>query len=274
MEPTALEYKLLPALPPTAIADRRVTGLFSVFGNVDSADDIGHPGSFTKTFQERGPAHTLFLWHHDLSAPPIAVIDGLREIGRDDLPDAVKTRFPEATGGAEVVRTYLDTPRGNEVLAAIHAGAPLQQSYGYRAVKLDFAPLDGKRVRHLREQALAEVSDVNLGANAATRAAKAWMDLDTLLAHLHAHLTAWTDSPDDKAGRRHSVADTDMLNTVHHLVRALGATSCAGEILAPPADKAADPLVEAAAQSRAAFDALTQLQARTADLFALELALL
>lgn len=154
-----------------SIADRTVTGIFSVSGNMDDYHDIVQAGSFAKTIKERGTA-ILHLWQHDMESPATAVIKSLREVGRAELPDDAKSAYPEATGGAEVVREYLDTPRANEVLANIKAGVPLQMSYSYDAVKSTFEQRDGIRVRLLSEQKLYETSDCTFGANDATAASK------------------------------------------------------------------------------------------------------
>ena len=65
----------------------------------------------------------MFLWRHRMSRPPIATIDRLFEIAPGRSPPAVKLYAPDATGGVGVTRTYLDTPRANEVLAGLKAGA-------------------------------------------------------------------------------------------------------------------------------------------------------
>jgi HK97 family phage prohead protease len=241
------EFKSMPA-HFKAVQDRTATGLFSIFGNEDSTGDVVWPGAFAKTIQERS-AKTLFLWQHSFDAPPIATIGAIREIGRDALPADILAEHPEAQGGVEVTRTYLDTPRGNEVLTAIKAGSPLQQSFGFDAVKFDFTePEPGHTVRNLREVRLWEVSDVLWGANDQTRAQKAWLDLDTLIHQLSLHLAEM------KAGARHSAADTKALNAIHAAVVSLGATNCKGS-----QDDDAD-----AAKSRAELVSLTQLQQKLA----------
>lgn len=233
-----------------AIVDRTVTGLFAVHGNEDSVADVGHAGMFAKTVQERGGT-IRFLWNHDFKSPPVAAIKAIRELALADVPAAVLAVAPDATGAVEVEREYLDTPRGNEILAGLKAGAITEMSYGFDPIKVDFqSKSDGSRVRHLLECRLLDISDVLWGANEATLAAKARWDWDTLLAQLAAHLA------DQKSGARHSAADTAQLNTIHAAVVALGATSCKGIL---------DPAADAGAKSRADTSVLvplTQLQAR------------
>jgi len=204
-----------------AIEGRSVTGIASVFGNVDDQADRIWPGAFNVTLNMR---RTKFrhLWNHDFFMPPIASIDAIQEVGRDALPEAVLAEAPEAMGGLMVTRTYLDTPRGNEVLAGIKAGAINEMSIGLDPVRFDFGEVDGTRVRELREIKLWDTSDVLWGANDATTASKS-LALEMLLKQLRATLDHLT-----KAGARHSAKDTDMLNAIHRMAVDLGATQCKG----------------------------------------------
>jgi uncharacterized protein len=154
------------------IAGRTVTGVFSVFGNRDSYDDIIQPGAFLDTIARRG-AKVVHLWSHSFDQPPIAKVISLREIGRADLPAAARAAYPEATGGAEVTREYFETPRGDEVLATLKAGAPLEMSFGFDPLAYHFGDVGGVRVRFLSKVELYETSDVLFGANSATAASKA-----------------------------------------------------------------------------------------------------
>lgn len=218
-----------------AIKGREVTGIFAVMGNLDDYNDKGWPGMFSKTLSERS-GKILHLWQHDFSSPPIAKITSLREVGREELPPDVLTAAPEALGGAEVTREYLDTPRANEVLENLKAGVPLQMSYAYDPIKYDYEELPGakyewERQRNLREVRLWETSDVLWGANAATVASKGLLDLplDFLLKQLDGR-----DLPLDlligqlrlfKEGRRNATNDQERINTIATLAVELGATS-------------------------------------------------
>jgi HK97 family phage prohead protease len=156
--------------------ERTVTGFPSVFGNVDDGGDLVEPGAYQKTISERGD-RMRWLWQHDKGQPPIARVLELAEVGRDALPAALLARFPEATGALRVKREYLDTPRGNEVLTGIRAGALAELSIGYDAIKSEFPTgreVGGRPVRRsLKEIRLWEMSDVNWGMNAATTNVKA-----------------------------------------------------------------------------------------------------
>ena len=245
-----------------AITGREVTGIFSVLGNMDDYDDRIWPGSFAKTFLERG-GKVLHLWQHDFCAPPIAVIKSLREVGRDELPPAVLAEAPDALGGAEVVREYLPTPRGDEVLAALNAGSPLQMSFAYDAIRWDYeakpdAKYEWERVRNIREIRLWETSDVLWGANSATVASKAAFPFEFLLKQLSIHLDELQADPATKESRRNSTADQDRIDTIAKLAVELGATNVALIGDPPPAEpegedsaKSREPSSRAAEESSA-----------------------
>lgn len=167
------EYKSIPQFVTKAIDDRTVEGVFAVHGNVDAGMDRGHPGLFGD-FTSGGRKRTVFLWQHDAGAPPIATIDRLYEVTAVDLPPAVKAYAPDATGGVAVVRTYLDTPKGNEVLTGLKAGAITEMSYAYEPKEWAYSEegegANSRIVRELKRADLLDVSDVNWGMNPATSA--------------------------------------------------------------------------------------------------------
>lgn len=151
---------------------RTVVGLAAVTGVIDAGNDLIWRGAFGKTVEER-LGRIKHLWQHDNGSPPIATILKLEEIGLRGLPDDLRKEFPDATGGLSVERRYLDTPRGNEVLAGLKSDPPAitEMSFGYDPVKFDFKETeDGKLIRNLREVRLWDLSDVNWGMNEATRA--------------------------------------------------------------------------------------------------------
>jgi len=171
-----VEYKASPAFT-MGIEGRTVTGIFCVHGNVDDGDgwssrDRSHPGLFGD-FTVNGRKRVVFLWQHASYEPPTAVIDDLFEVARMDLPPPVLKYAPEATGGTAVKRTYLETPRGNEVLAGLTAGAITEMSYAYEATRWDFekgSTETERPIRNLYEANLMDASDVNWGMNPATSA--------------------------------------------------------------------------------------------------------
>lgn len=165
-----MEYKDLPQFT-TSIDNRTVIGIFAVHGNVDSGGDRSWPGAFANTAMN-GRDRAKFLWQHDAQSPPVASIKSIRELGRAELPEKVLSYAPEASGGVEVTREYLSTPRADEILAGIKAGAINEMSYGYDVTRSDFEEVDGKSVRNIREVKLYDVSDVNWGMNPATTGVK------------------------------------------------------------------------------------------------------
>lgn len=165
-----LEYKSLPIFTKQ-IDGRTALGIFAVHGNLDDGQDVSHPGLFGD-FTVNGRRRARYLWQHNSFEPPVATIDELKEIAAADLPPAVKLYAPGATGGVQVKRTYLETPRGDEVLAGLRSGAIEEMSYAYDPKRWDFAEgADGRLFRNLYEAHLYDVSDVNWGMNPATSAA-------------------------------------------------------------------------------------------------------
>lgn len=199
------EYKALPQFTK-AIEDRSVTGVFAVHGNVDEGGDRSWPGSFAN-IAVNGRTRARFVWQHRTDEPPVAAIKSIREVGRNELPQTVLGYAPEATGGVEVTREYLDTPRGNEILAGIKAGAIDEMSYAYDVTRFDFEEIEGRgMVRNIREVKLYDISDVLWGMNPATTAAKGWplaAQSDAVLAAVKDYTQRLTDLRDlrQKEGR-------------------------------------------------------------------------
>lgn len=214
-----------------SITGRAVTGLFAIHGNIDDYGDISYPGAFQRTISQRVPAGKIkFMWSHTVGdswmgvppEPPVALVKSIQEVGRDDLPQAVLDTAPTATGGVEITREYLETPRGDEVFKGVQSGAITEMSYGYDPITYDFGEIDGQKVRNLREIRLWEVSDVLWGANEATVASKWLPPTDILLKQLEAFLA------EIKSGARHSSADAALINSIHKMALDLGATNCKG----------------------------------------------
>jgi HK97 family phage prohead protease len=191
-----MEYKAI-ELETKEIAEdgRTVTGFAAVIGNIDGGADRIWKGAFKKTLRDNGK-RVKHLWQHSPDQPPIAVIRNLKEVGVEELPESIRGEYPEAKGGLMVTREYLDTPRGNEILAGVRSGAITEMSFAYDPIRFDFEEVDtedGKMmVRNLKEVRLWETSDVVWGMNPATVASKAE---DFKLAQLEELLTSL------KAGR-------------------------------------------------------------------------
>lgn len=172
-----MEYKSSPSYTKD-VDGRTVVGLASIFGIVDDGGDVVHKGAFKRTISHRATAsnrkRVRHLWQHDGMRPPIAHISNLQEVGKDALPQELLADFPDATGGLEVTRSYLETQRAEEVLAGIKAGAINEMSFGFDPVKWNFEELDegGQLLRHLKELRLWDTSDVLWGMNRATLGVK------------------------------------------------------------------------------------------------------
>lgn len=169
------EYKSLPAFTK-AVTDRTVIGFFAIHGNVDAGSDRSHPGSFANAMAGRD--RVKHLWNHgggmfdSGQSPPIAAIKSITEVAHDGLTPEVLGYAPDATGGALVERAYLDTPRGNEVLAGIRENAITEMSYAYEVAKHDFVVENEREIRNIYAMTLFDTSDVNWGMNPATSARK------------------------------------------------------------------------------------------------------
>lgn len=186
-----MEYKTAPTFT-MGIDGRTATGIVAVHGNVDDGDDRSYPGLFGD-FTVNGRNRAKFLWQHDSSMPPIAKIEEVFEVNRADLPPAVLGYAPEATGGTAIKRTYLDTPRANEVFAALNAGALTEMSYAYEAKDYKFSEENGRTIRELYKAHPYDFSDVNWGMNPATSAdgqkgQPLFVEHDTALAAVDAYI--------------------------------------------------------------------------------------
>ena len=208
------------------VKDRTITGIASVFGNIDDYFDRMHVGSFTKTISE-GRARAKHLWNHDFSRPPIASIKELREVGRDELPEMILTDTPEATGGLLVARDYYVSNELSElVFEAIKAGDVTEMSFGFDATKFDFTVEGERRIREIREVRLYDTSDVLWGMNNATVAQKSFNGMSAEIFLLNLPLAVAEYEKELKAGRRNAAADMKTIEMVHEAVIKLGFNNC------------------------------------------------
>lgn len=178
------EYKSISLPGATKIVDEEqgiVEHIITVFGVADKGmpPDISHPGSFTKTIQERGEQVLVLDQHRtdsvlNILGRPLK----LEEIGRNELPADVLQEFPEATGGLKATtQFFMDTPEGEGAFKRIRNGGLREWSYGYDALDTDMSTeeVGGKKVRcrNLRTLRLYEYSPVLWGmAESRTLSAK------------------------------------------------------------------------------------------------------
>lgn len=257
------ETKSIPAAEIKAERDGRIiTGICSVFGNVDDWGDRVHPGAFTKTISE-GRGRAKHLWNHDFSKPPIASIKELREVGRDGLPAEILEFAPEATGGLLVKREYY---AGNElselVFEAIKAGDITEMSFGFDATKFDFSKDGENQIREIREVRLYDTSDVLWGMNNATLAQKSFfgMTAEIFLSNLPLAIAEYEKNL--KAGRRNSAQDAAIIQGIHEAAVKLGFDGCETKTQTDEqGEKSKQTEAEAVATDTSLRRALAQVQA-------------
>lgn len=164
-----------------------IEAVFAVFGNVDSGNDVLHPGAFSKTFAEQGQRVKVLDNHRtDSLMRAIGKVLHLKEVHRDELPAELLEKHPDANGGAFArVQMLMDTPEGKGAFVRLRDGAIDQWSFGYDALDTDFSSVvrDGKEVnvRNLRTVKLYEISPVIFGMNEATQTVSAKAILDEIV---------------------------------------------------------------------------------------------
>src|SRR5262249_43486080 len=150
-------------------------GIASVFGNVDDVNDRVMPGAFQQTIAG-GAKRARFLWNHSYQHPPVATITELRELSRNELPQEVLDKAPDATGGLLVKREYFQNVELSDwLLQAIDAGDINEMSFAFEIVRsatvtepIDNDPENVREIRNIEEVKLYDCSDVLWGCNAAT----------------------------------------------------------------------------------------------------------
>ena len=169
------EFKSVSAYPEIKVEDGEDKGivehLITVFGVLDMGRDVAHPGSFTKTIDEREDRIRVVDSHRRQTVEGVVGVPiKIWEVSRADLPKPVQDKYPEATGGVKALTQFLmDTVAGRETFLRIKAGAVSEFSYGYDTMDHDFTKgADGKQVRNLRTIRLWEYGPVVFGLNQAT----------------------------------------------------------------------------------------------------------
>ncbi len=153
-----------------------VEAIVAVMGNIDQGDDIIHPGSFTKTIQERrGKIRVLDQHQTDSIMRAIGVPLEIRELNRDQLPADLLKQYPDATGGLFTKTKYLlNTPEGLGAFQRIESRAVDEYSIGYDPLDVDYSKIKmpngtERTARNLRTNKLYEYSPVLWGMNSATQ---------------------------------------------------------------------------------------------------------
>jgi len=151
-----MDYKnLIAKVGEVDVKGQKVSGYFSVFGNVDSDGDILMPGAFTKTIAERGPMGTNQIPHllqHNTYQP----------LGKPDI-------LEERSFGGYFETSIVDTEYGIDTIKFYAAGVYNEHSFGFQTLASRDTERDGKYCREITEVKLWEISTVTFGANDMTR---------------------------------------------------------------------------------------------------------
>jgi len=168
-----MEHKTFPVLDVKIINEDQgiVEHTVAVMGNVDLGDDRIWNGAFLKTISERGKKVKVLDNHKaDSVMRVIGKPLSLREIGRDELPQSVKSEYPDATGALLVQTQFLmDVPEGKGAFIRIKEKAIDEWSIGYDSIKgaTEYTKENGRTVRELKEIRLFEYSPVLWAMNPA-----------------------------------------------------------------------------------------------------------
>lgn len=127
-----------------ATGDNTFEGYASVFGNVDSHNDIIEKGAFSKTVKEN--KRVKFLWQHDVMQP----------IGRP-------TEMVEDSKGLHVKGIVAPTTLGKDALILMKEGVLDELSIGFNTVKDSWDKEKG--IRFIKEVKLWEFSLVTFASN-------------------------------------------------------------------------------------------------------------
>lgn len=122
--------------------DGVIEGYFSVFGNVDSDNDMIMPGAFTKTLTENG-SRIRHIWQHDIT----------QVLSRPQLSQDSKGLF----FNSKISQTTL----GKDTLLLYEDGVIDEHSFGYETIKKQRKG----NYNELTELKVWEGSTVTLGAN-------------------------------------------------------------------------------------------------------------
>lgn len=154
-----------------------VSGYCSIFGNIDSDEDMIMPGAFAKSIAERGPSSARcrikHLWQHD-SWQPIGVPIALKE---DSKGLYFETKFGKDQFSQDKLQQHID-------------GIITELSIGYNTIKQEnVTDADGNvQCRKLIEIKLWEYSSVTWGSNSLTEIVSAKGEDVDMLAEINKRL--------------------------------------------------------------------------------------
>ena len=135
-----------------------VSGVASVWDNVDSYGDVMLKGAFADTIQEHADAGNRipFVWGHE-TQDPFAYLGELTEVRETD------------EGLAFEAALDMDNPKAVQVYKLLKARRVRDLSFGFIPRDTSPSERDGVEVREVKSVELLEVSAVHVGANRAAR---------------------------------------------------------------------------------------------------------
>lgn len=147
-----LQFKSIPAeIKDVDEKSRVVKGYFSVFGNVDSDNDVIERGAFKRTIENRGPKGSnriMHLWQHNPTMP----LGKPKELYEDEKGLHFLTEISETSYGMDAIKLYRD-------------GVVNEHSIGFEIANSVPETRNGEDVNVLKELILWEGSTVTWGAN-------------------------------------------------------------------------------------------------------------
>jgi HK97 family phage prohead protease len=135
--------------------NRTIVAYASVFGNIDSDDDIIQKGAYLKTIAENGPRGKNRVWH---------LFNHWQ-----DWPIAKPHELSEDNKGLLFASKMPDTDKANDLLKLYEAGFLTEHSVWIRIIKAINETQQGNDIRIIQEVALMEVSSVLWAANEAAQ---------------------------------------------------------------------------------------------------------
>lgn len=164
-----LEYKSVTVSDSTVTdideVKGRITGYFSIFGNVDSDGDMIMPGAYKKSLAEGGMKRFKHLYQHDTWKPLSGTKNGNLIVKEDAKGLYFDSTISQTSWGRDTIKLYAD-------------GVVDEQSVGFQTLRDN----QKEKVRELIELKPWEGSTVTWGANemALTTGVKSFEDVNIL----------------------------------------------------------------------------------------------
>lgn len=138
-----------------------IEGFAAIMGVVDWYEEVIDNGAFKKTLHtNRG--RIALCWQHNWREP-IGKPSVLKEVKADKLPDVLREKYPEATGGLYFKSKIVDTRQGRDAKVLIREGVVDEMSIGFDVPKGGLYDHEDGHV-HLKEIELYEISPVTMAA--------------------------------------------------------------------------------------------------------------